>query len=103
MRVGDNMVMRYLATLILFGAICFAGVARKPVCNARNQGQFWPQEANFSHDAARQLYQRGELEMCSLVVWKYRWEHLSVNARDLARGKHASTSESGKAAAEESR
>lgn len=23
--------------------------------------------------------------MCSLVVWKYKWEHLSVNVRDLAK------------------
>ena len=97
------MAMRYVAFLILFGALCFAGQARKPACNARSQGQFWPEEANFSKDAARQLYRRGELEMCSLVVWKYKWEHISVNVRDLAKGRHFLTSEPRKAGVEESR
>lgn len=94
--------MKYAACLALFGALCFAEEARKPVCNARNQGRFWPEEANFSQDAARRLAQRGELEMCSLAVWKYRWEQISVNVRDLAKARPL-TSESTKAVAEESR
>ncbi|MBZ5724296.1 MAG: hypothetical protein LAP87_04805 [Acidobacteriia bacterium] len=77
--------MKYVALMALFAAICFGGEVQKPVCSARNQGQFWPAEANFSHQAARQLYQSGELEMCSLAVWKYRWELISVNARVLTR------------------
>src|ERR1700733_4820090 len=81
--------MRYAAALILFGAMCFAGVNGKPACNARNQGRFWPDEANSNHDAARRLYQSGELEMCSCIVWKYRWEHISVNVRDLGPAKRA--------------
>jgi hypothetical protein len=84
--------MRYVASLILFAATCCAGQDRKPVCRARIQGRLWPTEANFNQHAARQLYQRGELEMCSLVVWKYKWEHLSVNVRDLARGRPAAAS-----------
>jgi hypothetical protein len=103
LRVGDNIAMRYVASIILFGAMCFAEQARKPVCNASNQGQFWPEEANTSRDAARQLYQRGELEMCSLAVWKYKWEHISVNVRDLAKARRPSTSEPRKTGAEESR
>lgn len=79
--------MKYVAFIALFGAICFAEEARKPVCNARNQGQFWPAEANVSKDAVRRLYQQGDLEMCSLAVWKYKWEHISVNVRDLASAK----------------
>ena len=84
---GDNTVMN-AAFVALWAALCFGGQVDKPVCNAKNRGQFWPREANLSKDAARQLYQRGELEMCSLSVWKYKWEHLSVNVRDLAKGKH---------------
>lgn len=94
--------MQRAALIALLGAMCFANDAPKPVCNARNQGRFWPEEANFSQAAARQLYQRGELEMCSLVVWKYRWEHISVNVRDLAKARHPLTSESRQAGAEES-
>jgi|SRR5450631_3468820 hypothetical protein len=95
--------MRYVALLILFGVACSAGDARKPVCNARKQGQFWPEEANFDHDAARQLYQRGELEMCSLAVWKYKWEHMSVNVRDLTQRRRPLASELGKVGVEENR
>lgn len=80
--------MRYAVFLILFGATCFAGDARRPVCNSRNQGQFWPEEANSNRDTARQTYQRGELEMCTLAVWRYRWKAISVNARVLAARKH---------------
>jgi hypothetical protein len=67
--------------------MCFAGQAPKPACNARSQGQFWPPEANVSKDAVWRLYQQGNLEMCSLGVWKYKWERLSVNIRDLAKAK----------------
>jgi hypothetical protein len=81
--------------------MCFAVEARKPACNARNQGRFWPEETNSNKDAARQLYQSGELEMCSVTVWSYRWKHVSVNVRDLAKGKHSLASESRKPDAEE--
>lgn len=95
-RIGDNTVMKYVAFIVLFGALlgalfgamCFAGEARKPVCSSRNRGQFWPQEANFSQDAARQLFQSGQLEMCSLAGCKYRWMRMSVNARDLVKGRN---------------
>ena len=94
--------MKYLALVVLFGVMCPASdQAPKPACNAKNQGQFWPEKANSDHAAARLLYQRGELEMCSLVVWKYRWEHISVNARDVAKQSHPFASESGKKAAEQ--
>ena len=84
-RVGDNRFMKYVTLAALFGAICFAGETPRPACNARSQGQFWPAEANSSPEAARRLSQSGELAMCSLVVWKYKWQHLSVNVRDLAK------------------
>jgi hypothetical protein len=94
--------MKYVALVVLFGVICPAAEkAPKPACNAKNQGQFWPEEANSDHSAARLLYQRGELEMCSLVVWKYRWEHLSVNARDVAKERHPFPSESEKTSAKQ--
>ena len=64
--------MKHAAFLALCGAMCFAEEARKPACNARNQGRLWPAEASVSQDAARRLFQRGELEMCRLAVWKYK-------------------------------
>jgi hypothetical protein len=84
--------MKYVATIFLLGTIC-AAEEQKPACNASNHGRFWPQQANTSAETAQKLSRRGELEMCSLVVWKYRWQKLTVNARDLARKK---TSISGK-------
>jgi hypothetical protein len=92
--VGNNGFMKYMALLSLFGAMSFAGQDGKPTCNAKLQGQFWPEQANWDREAARQLYQTGELEMCSMVIWKYRWEHISVNVRDLGKGRHTVASES---------
>lgn len=82
--------MKFLIIFVLLavgsGTVCFCGAAPVPrmKCNARNDGKFWPEEANYNSVVARQLFQQGDLEMCTLVVWKYRWEHLSVNARRLA-------------------
>ena len=78
--------MKCVILLSLFAAAALAGEPGKPACTARNQGQFWPAEANSNPSAARQSVQRGDLEICSLSVWKYRWERVSVNVRDM--GKH---------------
>jgi hypothetical protein len=95
--------MKYAALLVLCGTICFAEQVEKPVCDARSRGRFWPEEANFSQDAARQFFERGDLEMCALAAKKYRWERLSVNVHDLTKGRRASTSESKKAVPKESK
>jgi hypothetical protein len=86
--------MKYMALITLFGAMSFAGQDGKPACNAKLQGHFWPEQANWDREAARQLYQTGELEMCSMAMWRYRWKHISVNVRDLAKGHHTGASES---------
>lgn len=86
--------MKIVALIAFFGAIGSAQDAQKPVCNAKTQGQFWPAEANSSSGAARRLTQNGELEMCSQGVWRYKWEHLSVSVRDLAKSKDPGTPES---------
>jgi hypothetical protein len=95
--------MKYAAFAFLCGVLCSAAEVAKPVCDARSQGQLWPEEANSSRDARQQLYESGELEMCSLVVWKYKWEHISVNVRDLGKSKHSQISKSEKAGGYESR
>lgn len=85
----DTYCMSYMALTVLFGVLCSAAEQTpKPPCNVKSQGQLWPSEANSDHNAARTLFQSGELEMCSLAVWKYKWEHLSVNAHDFAKPKH---------------
>jgi hypothetical protein len=75
----------------------------KPVCNAQTRGQFWPDEANHDQEATRQLYQRGELEMCSKRSRKFEWQHLSVDVRDLLKRKPPSTSASGTASTQGSK
>jgi hypothetical protein len=58
--------------------------AAKPRCSARIQGQFWPEEANHDRDLMRKMVQSGDLEVCSLQVWKYRWKPVSINvAREM--------------------
>jgi hypothetical protein len=86
--IRDNTLMKYIGLITLFGAMAFAGQPRKPACNAKVQGQFWPTEANTDRQVKHELYQSGELEMCSLVVWKYKWKRISVNVHELLKGKH---------------
>jgi hypothetical protein len=92
--------MKYVLALILVGAISFAGEAGRPACNSRNHGQFWPEQANLNSKEAHKLFQSGELEMCSLVVWKYKWTYLSVNARKLSKGSQPAAAESKKTSGE---
>ena len=73
--------MKKLVVALLFGAVCFAQDAQKPACNAHTQGRFWPEEANDNREVRRNLFQSGELEMCSLTVWRYKWQRVSVNAQ----------------------
>ncbi len=61
----------------------------KPACKAGNNGEFWPREANGNHAAFQQAYQNGELQMCTLVVWKYKWQYLSVNIHDKDHTRHS--------------
>src|SRR5262245_7739908 len=79
--------MRCVAVIFLLSAICAAEQAQKPACNKANQGKLWPAEANVNTELARQSYQEGALEMCTLSVWKYRWERLSVNVHNLSKTK----------------
>ena len=79
--------MNFMAAILLLSAMSTGEDARRPACNAANQGRFWPEEANASARAARQLYQNGELLMCSQALWKYKWERLSVNAHKQAKPK----------------
>ena len=53
----------------------------RPACNAANRGRFWPEQANHDPHAIHKLAQSGELELCTLDVWKHRWQKMSVNAR----------------------
>jgi hypothetical protein len=85
--------MKAALLIAFFAAICLAQETAKPVCNAKTQGQFWPTEANSSPEAARRYTQSGELEMCARGVWKYKWEHLSINVHALAKSKQAATPE----------
>ena len=82
--------MRYAAAIFLLSAISTLAQEQKPACTASNHGRFWPEEANAGAGAARQFSQRGELEMCALVMWKYQWRKLTVNVRNLPRKKSAS-------------
>jgi len=93
--------MKYMVLFTLLGAMCFARQEPKPACNAKSQGRFWPEEANADRQATRRFYQSGELEMCSLDGWKYRWKRISVHVRDLGKQRRAETSESRFAASTE--
>jgi hypothetical protein len=79
--------MHFLTAVLVLSSMSLVQREARPVCNAANRGLFWPETANVSAKAARELFQNGELLMCMHAVWKYKWEHLSLNARSSARSK----------------
>jgi hypothetical protein len=88
-----------MPAIALFVLLCHAGEPQ-PECTKEIQGRFWPEAANSDRELARKLYQNGELQLCSLtppkytIYWKYKWQFVSVNARDLGKPKHAETAKS---------
>jgi hypothetical protein len=97
--------MKSLPAIAVLALLCSADPIPQPECTEANHGRFWPEEANADRALARRLYQSGELEMCSLtppkysIYWRYKWQHVSVNAKTAAKVKGAQPS---KAAAEPS-
>jgi hypothetical protein len=59
--------------------------SRKPACKAAIRGQFWPVAANSDSGAARKLSQCGALELCTATVWRYKWQPVAVNVRQLGK------------------
>jgi hypothetical protein len=89
--------MRILAAIALWGVLCFGDAPQPPECTKEIQGKLWPEEANTDRALAHRLFQSGELQMCSLVqgkytiYWKYRWQYVSLNARDPEKAKPSRT------------
>lgn len=82
-----------VSALLIAPSLAVCAAVPKPRCDARHDGAFWPEQANQDSNAARLLFQNGELEMCTLQVWKYRWEQLSVNVRGLTLAKRSKLSD----------
>jgi hypothetical protein len=59
--------------------------SRRPACKAAIHGQFWPEAANTNSKAARQLAQCGALEICANTRWRYKWQPVTVNVRQLGK------------------
>ena len=57
----------------------------KPACRAAIRGQFWPDAANNDSKAAVQLAQCGALEMCTSTAWRYKWQPVAVNVRQMGK------------------
>jgi len=72
-----------LACVVLLAASGFAAAEEKPSCNKSRVGQFWPAEANDSPLKATQFARSGDLEVCALKGWHYRWTQPSVSIEQL--------------------
>ena len=71
------MLMRWLAIALLTAACSQGNEPRKPPCNARNRGELWPKSTDRSDQRP--------IEMCTLNVWKYHWEQVTVSISQLAK------------------
>ena len=58
---------------------------QKPACKAAIHGHFWPDAANTDGNAARKLAQCGSLEICATTGWRYKWQPVTVNVRQLGK------------------
>lgn len=72
-----------LSLLLLMVPASFAEDQTKPKCNKQVHGRFWPDEANQDPKLAQTLAKTGELELCVIRRWRYRWEPMTVRLRDL--------------------
>ena len=70
---------KLLLLCFLPAVLVWAQETPRPACNALHQGKFWPEAANTDPAAARRAAQCGQLEMCTLQVWRYKWKALTVH------------------------
>ena len=74
---------------------CVFAQAERPVCNAKMQGKFWPEEANRDKRAMFELSRKGELQICSAKRRKtFRWEQVGIHVSQFARGPQPAAEES---------
>jgi hypothetical protein len=66
-----------LVPMLALGAL-MGGEPQKPVCNAQNRGRLWPEGA--ARGTCRSV------EICTVDVWKYRWEPVTISVSQLSRG-----------------
>jgi hypothetical protein len=78
-------ILRLTALAILLSGLCLAEQDGKPRCSAKLRGRFWPEQANSDAKLAVTVARSGQLEMCAVRVWKYRWETLTVHVSQLAK------------------
>jgi hypothetical protein len=71
------MPVRWMFIPMLMLACGWAQEPPKPRCNAQQRGRLWPE------GAARSTC--GQIEICTLSVWKYRWEPITVHVSQLAK------------------
>jgi hypothetical protein len=83
--------MDFVKRTILCGLIAVSVLAkeqepsRRPACKAAIHGQFWPAAANTDGRTARTLAQCGALEICTTTGWKYKWQPVTVNVRQMGK------------------
>jgi len=78
--------------IVLCMLVAASGIAKeqeapvqRPACKAAIHGHFWPDAANTDVGAARKLAQCGALEICTTTGWRYKWQPVTVNVRQLGK------------------
>jgi hypothetical protein len=69
--------LRWLLISFVAVGCAWAGEPEKPRCNAQHRGELWPATATPGSDQS--------LQMCTLDVWKYRWEPVTVSVSQLSK------------------
>lgn len=71
------MLLRSAFIPVLFLATCFGHDGAKPACNTQTRGDLWPSARTNNPCVA--------VEMCTLHIWKYRWEKITMPVGLLAK------------------
>ena len=75
--------MRLLPVVFLFLSSALALPAGSR-CSAKQDGQFWPKDANSDPAEAKAALACGALQICQRVDWRHRWEQVGVPFWQLA-------------------
>jgi len=88
-------VKRLIPCLVLAasGLANQSSIATKPACNSSLRGHFWPAAADSDPKLARRLSQCGSLEVCSVGRFRYKWQPVTVNVRQLGKSRQDPTPE----------
>jgi hypothetical protein len=68
--------LKWLLIPVVMWVCAWGRDAEKPRCDAQHRGELWPADVRHGE---------GAQQMCTLDVWRYRWEPVTVSVSQLGK------------------